>query len=46
MAKSDERQVRCNFCGKRQSEVERLIAGTGALIWGACKLIAKFKGKK
>ena len=36
MAKSDERQVRCNFCGKRQSEVERLIAGTGAFICDEC----------
>ena len=36
MAKSDERQVRCNFCGKRQNEVERLIAGTGAFICDEC----------
>jgi len=23
-----------------------IVAGAGALLWGACKLVAKFKGKK
>ena len=36
MAKSEERQVRCNFCGKKQSEVQRLIAGNGAFICDEC----------
>ena len=36
MAKTDDRQVRCNFCGKKQNEVNRLIAGTGAFICDEC----------
>ncbi len=36
MAKTDDRQVRCSFCGKKQSEVNRLIAGTGAFICDEC----------
>ena len=31
MAKSDDtRGVRCSFCGKRQEQVSRIIAGQGA----------------
>ena len=30
MAKYDQKVVRCNFCGKRQDQVERIIAGQGA----------------
>jgi len=36
MAKTDEKQIHCNFCGKRQNEVSRLIAGQGAYICDEC----------
>ena len=37
MAKTDERKtVRCSFCGKRQDEVARIIAGPGAYICNEC----------
>ncbi len=37
MAKNDERKlVRCSFCGKRQEEVARIIAGPGAYICNEC----------
>ena len=37
MAKNDERKsVRCSFCGKPQSLVERLIAGNGSYICDEC----------
>ena len=37
MAKTDERKsIRCSFCGKPQSLVERLIAGYGAYICDEC----------
>ena len=37
MAKTDERKsIRCSFCGKPQSLVERLIAGNGAYICDEC----------
>ena len=36
MAKTDEKQIRCSFCGKRQNEVSRLIAGQGAYICDEC----------
>ena len=35
MAKED-RNVRCSFCGKKQDQVERLIAGQGAYICNEC----------
>ena len=41
MAKNDDKQVRCSFCGKREGQVKRLIAGlaflfaTNALICAA-----------
>ena len=35
MAK-DDRNVRCSFCGKKQDQVERLIAGQGAYICNEC----------
>ena len=35
MAKED-RSVRCSFCGKKQDQVERLIAGQGAYICNEC----------
>ncbi|MBU5434820.1 ATP-dependent Clp protease ATP-binding subunit ClpX [Pseudoflavonifractor sp. MSJ-37] len=37
MAKNDEQKsVRCSFCGKRQEQVERIIAGPGAYICNEC----------
>lgn len=37
MAKTDERKsIRCSFCGKTQSQVNRLIAGNGAFICDEC----------
>ena len=36
MAKTDDKQIRCSFCGKRQNEVSRLIAGQGAYICDEC----------
>ena len=37
MAKNDERRsIRCSFCGKPQSMVERLIAGNGSYICDEC----------
>ncbi len=37
MAKNDEhRSVRCSFCGKRQEQVARIIAGPGAYICNEC----------
>ncbi len=36
MAKNDEKQVRCSFCGKRQDQVRRLIAGPGVFICDEC----------
>ncbi|MBR1456795.1 MAG: ATP-dependent Clp protease ATP-binding subunit ClpX, partial [Oscillospiraceae bacterium] len=37
MAKSeDRRSIRCSFCGKPQSLVNRLIAGNGSYICDEC----------
>ena len=37
MAKTDDRKsIRCSFCGKPQSLVERLIAGNGSYICDEC----------
>ena len=37
MAKSDDhKSVRCSFCGKRQEQVDRIIAGPGAYICNEC----------
>ncbi len=36
MARNDDRQVRCSFCGKHQDQVRRLIAGPGAYICNEC----------
>ena len=36
MAKSDSRSIRCSFCGKPQSLVDRMIAGNGAYICNEC----------
>ena len=32
----DNRQVRCSFCGKRQDQVKRLIAGPNVFICDEC----------
>ena len=36
MAKKDEQLMRCSFCGKREPQVERLIAGPGVCICSEC----------
>ena len=36
MAKKDEQLMRCSFCGKRETQVERLIAGPGVCICSEC----------
>ena len=36
MAKTDERNVHCSFCGKNQAQVKRLIAGEGVYICNEC----------
>ena len=36
MAKYDEKQLRCSFCGKPQEQVRRLIAGPNVYICNEC----------
>ena len=36
MARKDETPIRCSFCGKRETQVERLIAGPGVYICNSC----------
>ena len=36
MARNHEQPIRCSFCGKRENEVERLIAGPGVYICSDC----------
>ncbi len=36
MARNNEQPIRCSFCGKRENEVERLIAGPGVCICSDC----------
>ena len=37
MSKYDEnKQLRCSFCGKPQSQVSRLVAGPGVYICDEC----------
>ena len=36
MPKNDVKNIRCSFCGKQQSQVERLVAGNGAYICNEC----------
>ena len=36
MARSDDRKVRCAFCGRTQDQVDKLIAGNGAYICSDC----------
>ena len=36
MAKREDQAIRCSFCGKRENQVERLIAGPGVFICSDC----------
>ena len=36
MAKNNEQPIRCSFCGKRESQASRLIAGPGVYICSDC----------
>ena len=36
MARSDDKRIRCSFCGRSQDQVDRLIAGNGAYICSDC----------
>lgn len=36
MARTNEQSIRCSFCGKRESQTGRLIAGPGVYICGDC----------
>lgn len=36
MSKIEDKQVRCSFCGKREGQVRRLIAGPGVFICDEC----------
>ena len=36
MAKKEEQPIRCSFCGKRENQVGRLIAGPGVYICSDC----------
>ena len=36
MAKIEEQGIRCSFCGKRENQVSRLIAGPGVFICSEC----------
>ena len=36
MAKNTEQPIRCNFCGKRENQASRLIAGPGVYICSDC----------
>ena len=36
MARSDDRRIRCAFCGRTQDQVDKLIAGNGAYICSDC----------
>ena len=36
MAKTEDQGIRCSFCGKRETQVERLIAGPGVFICSEC----------
>ena len=36
MARTDDKGIRCSFCGKRQDQVKRMIAGPGVYICDEC----------
>ena len=40
MAKNEEvKQIRCSFCGRPESQVEKVISGPGAYICNECVLL-------
>src|SRR5699024_6046134 len=41
MARFDDKQLRCSFCGKPQNQVKRLIAGPNVYICDECIDICK-----
>ena len=36
MARKEDQSIRCSFCGRRETQVERLIAGPGVCICSEC----------
>ena len=36
MARNDDKRIRCSFCGRAQSEVDKLIAGNNSYICSEC----------
>ena len=36
MAKNNEQPIHCSFCGKRENQASRLIAGPGVYICSDC----------
>ncbi len=36
MAKTEDKKIRCSFCGKTQDQVDKLIAGNGSYICSDC----------
>ena len=36
MARTDDKKIRCSFCGRTQDSVDKLIAGNGAFICNEC----------
>ena len=36
MARNSEQQIRCSFCGKRENQASKLIAGPGVYICSDC----------
>ena len=36
MAKREDQSIRCSFCGKRETQVARLISGPGVCICSDC----------
>ena len=36
MARNDDKRIRCSFCGRAQSEVDKLIAGNNSYICNEC----------
>ena len=36
MARNSEQPIRCSFCGKRENQASRLIAGPGVYICSDC----------
>ena len=36
MARKDEQPIRCSFCGRRENQAGRLIAGPGVYICNEC----------